>query len=409
MISYTLYDLALEFKKAKLWMELYDTQLFAVRHSDGTIGYCCVMGRMGEHFALAVYPGDTGLDAYRAMGHDRSKMDYIEQHENALLQDCVMVSFQNKRELLEQEIDEVTAYMHARGLTLRGRKAYPQFERFRPHHYPWRLDDENDRTHLKEAMEAALEVSERLEEMAPEELGFTEGAPYDRSIPLIERENGAFVWKTIALGPPRKPVYPSPEITDDIALAKLGQCNKKGGVWACDIFMHLEAISDEEAVGNIVENPISAPYFPYLLLIVNNESGKMLGVEVVKELSDEAALISSVINTAMSTGKPEKIFVLNDRAKAFFKKLAPQLGATLAKRKRLPLLEEARYGLTELFGDQEEAAEEFDDLMAMLSDPNEYACMPDETLAVLRQMSANTVLPPEVAQLIERECKKRGM
>lgn len=194
MIPDTFYDLAFSFRKSELWTKLYDSQLFAVQHSDGSIGYCCVMGMMGEHLALAEYPGNGGLDAYRKMGVNRSGMDLLDDHELAMSQNCLMVSFQNKSELRPREVSEVNAYTTSQGLALRGKKAYPQFERFRPHYFPWRLGDETDQKHLQEALEAVLEVSERLILTAPETLGFTEGAPFERSIPLLVKENGTFVW-----------------------------------------------------------------------------------------------------------------------------------------------------------------------------------------------------------------------
>lgn len=39
-----LYDKVLAYQQTKLWNSLWDTNLFAVKYSDGKIGYCCVMG-----------------------------------------------------------------------------------------------------------------------------------------------------------------------------------------------------------------------------------------------------------------------------------------------------------------------------------------------------------------------------
>ena len=60
----TLYRLAFAYKKTKLWKKLSDGQLFAVALSDGETGYCSVMGALGEHIALALYPGASGLRSY---------------------------------------------------------------------------------------------------------------------------------------------------------------------------------------------------------------------------------------------------------------------------------------------------------------------------------------------------------
>jgi len=130
MIPESLYDIAFQFKKAKLWNKLYDSQLFAVAHSDGMIGYCCAMGMMGEHLALAVYPGAAGMDSYRMMGKDRDDMSELETMETALSQNCVMLSFENKEELRPRELAEVRAYCAARGLHCADGRPFRSFSAF---------------------------------------------------------------------------------------------------------------------------------------------------------------------------------------------------------------------------------------------------------------------------------------
>ena len=411
MISDSLYDIAFQFKKTKLWKKLYDTQLFAIEHSDGTIGYCCVMGMMGEHLALAVYPGDEGMDSYRLMGKDRSKMNDLEVQETALSQNCVMLSFENKDELRPKELDEVRAYCTAHQLVLRGRKAYPQFQRFRPHYFPWYVEDEKDRAHLLEALEAGLAVSAKLDDAAPEDLGFTEGAPYDRSIPLLIKKDGGFAWTMIALPEPQPVVYPSPEACDDIALAKLAKSKKRGGEWACDVSMHVDPMSDETSENEVVDEPKNAPFYPYLLLIIDNKSGMVMNVQLSDNPEDYAEKFTrTILEVAQNNGKPSRILVCNERAHALFEKLAVQLGSELVLKKRIPKLEEAEQGFLEHFGgDEDNTEDEMAQLMETLRDSAALAEMPDEMLMQLSQIVQAGVLPDDVAGNVKRECKKRGL
>jgi hypothetical protein len=304
MISESLYDIAFQFKKAKLWNKMYDSQLFAVAHSDGMIGYCCAMGMMGEHLALAVYPGAAGMDSYRMMGKDRDEMSELETMETALSQNCVMLSFENKEELRPRELAEVRAYCAARGLSLRGRKAFPQFQRFRPHYFPWYVTDEADQTHLYEALEAGLEVSAKLDETVPADLGFTEGPPFHRTIPLLRKENSGFAWETVPLPEPLPVVYPSAVLRDDIALAKLAKSKKRGGEWACDVFMHVDPMSAEEGADGMVVEPEDAPFYPYLLLIVDNKDGMVLGAQLSEEPEDYTEKFAqAILEVAQKAGK----------------------------------------------------------------------------------------------------------
>lgn len=411
MIPDTLYDLAFQFKKTKLWEKLFDSQLFAVRHADGGIGYCCVMGMMGEHLALALYPGDEGMDSYRLMGRDRSRMNDFELKENMLSQNCVMVSFANKSELRPREIQEVSAYCAAHGLTLKGRKAYPQFQRFRPHYFPWYVDDETDQAHLAEALEAAVEVSERLLMVAPETLGFTEGAPFGRTIPLAEKKAGAFLWGEIALPEPKPVCYPTPEVHDEIILAKLAKSKKRGGEWACDVFMHVNPVSDENDDGEPTTEPKNAPFFPYLLLIVDNRSGMVVTVQMSDAPEDYAENFTrAALYVALENGKPTRILVCNARTHALFSKVAARMDARLVMKEEIPLLEEAKQGFLEHFADGEgEQGDEMGQMMDALRDPKMLFDMPDEMLAQLAQIAEMGALPDDIAGNVRRECNRRGM
>lgn len=214
----------------------------------------------------------------------------------------------------------------------------------------------------------------------------------------------------IDLGLAREEIFPSPEITDNISLAKLAKCKKGDSEWACDIFMHPNPMSDEAEDGKGIEDPISAPYFPYVLLVTETESGMVLGVQIVKELDDAQTLICCLIELAQKAGTPSRILVSNERAHTFFAKLAPILGAKLTKKKRIPSLSEARQGFAEQFGGQGEVGEDdIEGMMAMLSNPEAYNQMPDEALLMLIQAAESGTLPDGIVRLVQRERKKRGM
>ena len=417
-MDHELYDLAFAFKKAKLWKKLWDSQLFAVSHSDGSIGYCCVMGRAGEHLALAVYPGPEGMRSYRLMSVDRRGIKPIEMKELALSQDCVMVSFQNKAELLEEEQEALTAYCTDRGVSLRGQKACPQFERFRPMHHPWFLENNRDILRLKEALKAALEVSRRLETMDAPSLGFTEGPPYGREIPLLTAQKQKYAWRSLPLPPPLDITWPSIDIRDDITLARLKKAKQGGDEWAARIFMHEEAVTEETTPdGQMVKRPKKAPVFPYLLMMMDNRTGMILGLPMAPEPEEyPRAFRQAVVDLIIKQGRPARILVQDDRTQALLRQLCPQIGIQLVRLESIETLEEAMNDFIRQFSRDKETDADSpggEDQLRQLTEALEklpsLAELPDEILENLLEMLPLGMLSGKLADRVRTEAKRRGI
>jgi hypothetical protein len=60
-----LYGQAIDYWKIQPWQWVNDTDLFGVKNpEDGEIGYCCVVGALGEFRGLVFYLGTEGLESY---------------------------------------------------------------------------------------------------------------------------------------------------------------------------------------------------------------------------------------------------------------------------------------------------------------------------------------------------------
>jgi len=80
-----------EVKKLEVGIGLWDSDIFGVQNpANDEIGYCCIMGRMGEHFTLAVYLGTEGLDGYLKIQSGEILPDDLDVLH---LQKCLMASF----------------------------------------------------------------------------------------------------------------------------------------------------------------------------------------------------------------------------------------------------------------------------------------------------------------------------
>ena len=146
-----LYDAALSFKKVKLWNKLHDTDIFAVKLSNGETGYCSVMGSLGEYHALALYIGEKSLLSYYRISNPEPALNDDEHFERIISQDCLHVCFDNKNELRIADLNSIQDYAKRKGMNFRGPNSYPYILRMKPYYAPWYVEDKNEYKLLRES------------------------------------------------------------------------------------------------------------------------------------------------------------------------------------------------------------------------------------------------------------------
>lgn len=399
-----LYELAFAFRKTKLWKYLYDSDLFAVSLPNGEIGYCSIMGLLGEHLALALYVGNKGLDSYRLLlDLGERNMSPLKAQEFMLAQNCLQCSFESKDALTPQELSSARAYAAAHGLTIRGAKAFPQLLRYQPAHYPWPISGQEDLQLIGTALEAALAVSETLKHTQKAQLGFSGDSAQDRSIPLLTASEEGFIWSLHPL-PPRETVqYPEPVLRDDLLRARLKKMKRRRGIWVCDVVMVPHPTMIDEA---------SAPVFPYMLLTAVRETETVLPTEIAPDLESGAELLLGALgNQMLEHGIPKTIQVTDQRTCALLKNLAEQLGIRLALQPENELLDEMEENLLEYFDTQEpEMIEDeimlFSEIFMALDDAT-LLTMPDDLWGQLYSLACQGILDEDTAKRIQKLEKRR--
>ena len=150
-----LYEAAAAFKQAQPWKWLYDADIICVENpKDKMMGYCSVMGRAGEHFALGVYLDMEGLYGFnQLMGH----ADVIPSHQALHYQNCLMCSYEDRDILAEEDRKQIKVL----GLSFRGRNAWPMFRRYEPGYYPWFINKE-ECVFLTHALRQVIFVAENV-------------------------------------------------------------------------------------------------------------------------------------------------------------------------------------------------------------------------------------------------------
>lgn len=404
MYSERLYSLAFAVRKTKLWKTLYDNELFAVSLSNGEIGYCSVMGALGEHLALALYIGSKGLDSYRLFQEaNHMEMNVLKTQEFMLSQVCLQCSFESKDELSSEELDAVRKYAAEHQIALRGANAFPQFMSYQAAHYPWPVSRGTDEELLCEILEAALEVSAKLKEGKKSELGFSEGPAYDRSVPLLTPVGEGFKWSLYPLLPKQPVTYPMPVLRDELLMMRLKKAKGRSSDWVCDVVMTPEPFAPEDG---------SAPVFPYMLLVANCETGLILPTDVVSNYEDEAdTLVWSIGNRMLEDGIPKCICVVDDRTYALLKNIAAALKIRIVRQQENSLLDTLEEDLLDYCGGQDidsgdDSANDFFEMFMSLDD-NTLLSMPNELWHQLQALEQQGLLADDIAMRVRSLSKAK--
>ena len=290
-----LYQAASEFKKAQPWNELYDADLICIKNpNDGTIGYCSIMGRNGEHYALGVYLGDRGIFGFYEI---MKKGGMIPSHQVLSLQDCIMCSFEDRDQLSNEDRKQIKTM----GLSFRGRNAWPLFRRFEPGYYPWYINEE-ECAFLTHALKQTLFVVDDLIK-GKLNIDFEHGKTILR---YSDEKDGELKWynKEMQLTVPRV-IYNPVEINDDILIRKI---KKAGSMRNVSIQADISYMPSP-----VQEKRGERPYFPRVFIIAEQKSGLILDFKMYQDINDDVNIVlNKLINIFLQKGIPKEIHVRNE-------------------------------------------------------------------------------------------------
>ena len=341
-----LYRAAYAFYGTKLWKELLDTEMFALRYTDGQTGYCCVMGSAGSHVALAVYVGEEALASFYQVAAGAMSNGDDGAFAMLMSQDCLMCSYEKKGELEPDDLKEIekSGFHFKSG-------ALPLFRQYKPGNVPWFMNDPFDRQRLTTALLTAVEVAGRLPRKEKQlslldtqklpivkttgDLGFSQGIFPGKTLPLLIQTEDGFTWDVMVLPEKRQAEYPAPVLKDELRLARLKQKKqKKGLALECAILSVPLPMADERGSGY-------APYFPMMLMAMDS-GGKMEPLKpcTFRPNGGEGDAIECFIDYMEKQGVPEQILVGDTRAMDFFRHLAQSMGIQLVYMDELPSLSE---------------------------------------------------------------------
>ena len=335
-----LYDLAYQFKKTVLWKNVFEEEMFAIRLDNGEFGYCSLMGRNGEHTALAVYPGTSGLSSLRlAINRTGFRMSEV------LIQNCLQCSFEKRDQFSTEELEEVLNYCRNEGLPQRA--PFAQFSKHSPYCVPWIIESESDVRTIEKALEVVLALSDYLKTVTLEEAGL-------RGIRL-EMDSESFFDDYSRTEPVTVPVYSVVDgklhIDERVGLPAFEERKTKEPVLLDKKTVDAYKNAVNKAEGLILECGIERvdsiisgkpPYLPAMLFTVEHESGyaflPVLGDKVDYDV--DAMLEKFVGNLVASEVKPVEIRVRDYETWTLLKGFCTSCGIKLVRDSFLRMLDE---------------------------------------------------------------------
>jgi hypothetical protein len=325
-----LYDAAIEFKKIKCWDWMWDTNIFGVQNPlTGEIGYCCVMGGAGEHFALAVYQGSEGLNGYLTL---QSGTKYPSLEDIISLQKLLMASFEDW-ELLQKEDFQLIKKID---LKFSGPDSWPLFRSYLPGYHPWYLTGEEAR-YLTLCLWQAIDVSLRFK--ADSEM-LTPPKENHYLIRVPQKNETGLFWEDMWMEPlplQKKEIIVEP--IDEVRLEKIKRrIPNRQGVWEVDYFYYLSPIRDKE----------ERPYYPYVTLWVDQHSGFILRHNLAKPAECMSEFQVNFFKLAEKRKiLPREILVKKEETLKLLEPIASELGINIRRVKELKMLEDAQASMSE--------------------------------------------------------------
>jgi Domain of unknown function (DUF6930) len=321
-----LYHEAVEFRKIEPWKWTAETDLFGVRNpAGGEIGYCCILGEIGEVLGIVLYLGSRGLEVYKKIQKGHVKPG---DPESIFLQDCIIASFEEKRVLEKED----KAIVNALGLKFRGSRPWPLFRRYKPGYFPWFLE-RDEVLYLTVALQQAKDVCLRFRDdrrllWPPRKNRYL--------VRAREIEGGAFLWKDVWMEPaPIQRTTFSIEPVDEVLLRRVkNKARPSAAVWEMDLFYTPAPVAGEGE---------ERPFFPRTMMTVDHDSGLILDAYLAK--AEEAGgafqkrLLSLIENTL---ALPLEILVTKEEAEQLLEPYTSRLHVKLSTVRKLPMADKAR-------------------------------------------------------------------
>ncbi len=313
------------------WRWMGDREVVAVRDPQSEqIAYCVVMGSEGICCGLDAMLGDRGLISYQETvlnDIDEPDIDFLYQKDS-------LTVFLEKKNMLEPED---LAFCKTAGVSSATLQGWPQFRRFEPGFFPW-LFQENDAAFMSVCLEQVLDVARRAKEN-PDILGPCDHHTFLARTPV--QTSQGIIWQEEFITP--RPLARVIQITPKVDKVLLEQTFSKAQqtkmVWEADCFMGQMPIRNSD----------ERPRFPFCYLMVDQESGFILHMNLADALDHGADFLNQMCEAVRKNQVfPQRVNIRQAHLAAVFAPLAV-FGIATQVVPKLPMLDYARDELSKAF------------------------------------------------------------
>jgi hypothetical protein len=349
-----LYAAAGAFEDIACWDWMSDTDVFGVQNPDNRdIGYCCVLGELGEVFGLVVYLGSEGLEQHRKI---QSGKIHAGSPDFAASQNCLTAWFGDRSDLDSADLKVIKGL----GLKFRGSEAWPQFRSLQPGYLPWYLT-EGEAKFLTLCLEQASQVAIRFKNdpewlIAPSSNRYLVRVPVEGSTqtdnlqenflaeassPSVQQllfnefdEPKVWQWQDQWLMP--APVIKASVHTfplDEVRLQRIKTTvHAHRGVWEIDAFYTPTPVDGD-----------NRPFFPYSLLCADHDSGLIFDTVLGEPAEWEAQFSKSLLDCIVNCNfVPNALWVRKEALRQLFEPLAAALSIEILSTTKLPAVDRAK-------------------------------------------------------------------
>ena len=321
----SLYDAAIAFRNIEPWEWMKETDIFGVRNPQtGEVGYCCIMGEMGEVLAIAVYLGTEGLEGYLNIRRGQIQHD---DPDSLFIQNCLMLSFEN-RKLVQEDDREI---INELGLKFRGKNAWPVFRRYEPGYFPWFLN-RDEVLYMTNALQQATDICLRFKDDAKL---FRSPDKNQYLIRVAEEKNGRVSWKDEWRKPSllEKKDQGFYKPVDEVRIQRLKKTVKSThAIWEIDFFYAPTPVLEGER-----------PFFPYAIMIIDHDTGFILDMHLAETRPYQEEFLDKFLNCIETTSViPLEILARKEEAEKLLETYASRLNIRLSRVKKLQNIDHAR-------------------------------------------------------------------